>query len=131
MTAITSFPPKMNQHMMDVMTSMGWDEKAFVPIANETNRKLMAEIRLLQEEKAKKASLQELLKERVTWLKQHVDHCHSDIARNLVCCLIIKMSNALHLSMCPRDIRIALPIDPQGHEGYTLRPHRPSSPSNF
>lgn len=85
MAPLANYPPKMNQHMFDVMASMGWDEKAFVPIANETNTKLMASIRLLQEEKAKKSALHETLTERVAWLKQHIDNCNGDIARNLVC----------------------------------------------
>lgn len=84
MAVLTSFPPKIDQHMMSVMASMGWDDKAFVPIANESNKKLMVEIKWLQEVRAKKSSLQEMLKERVVWLKQHIDHCHSDVSRNMV-----------------------------------------------
>lgn len=67
------------------MLLLGWNEKAFVPIASEENRQLMDAIRQLQHERERQANAEEQLRDRVVWLKQHVDNSGSDIQRNLVC----------------------------------------------
>lgn len=84
LSPMPTLPAKMNQHVQDVMALLGWNEKAFVPIANDDNRQLMDVIRQLQNERTRKVSLDEQLTDRVAWLKQHIDSSGNDIQRNLV-----------------------------------------------
>lgn len=85
-TSMTISPavPKLNPHVQDVMALIGWNEKAFVPIANDENRQLMDAIRVLEHGKENKCGLKEQLGERVIWLKQHVENSQGDLQRNLV-----------------------------------------------
>lgn len=87
MTAVqlSPMPPKLNPHVQEVMALMGWNEKAYVPIASEQNRQLMDTIRRLQHDYERKVVLDEQLRDRVVWLKQHLDNNGHDIQRNLVC----------------------------------------------
>lgn len=95
--SISPAVPKLNPHVQDVMALIGWNEKAFVPIANEENRTLMDAIRVLEHDKQKKSGIQEQLGERVIWLKQHVENSQGDIQRNLVLIFLFDIYGAILL----------------------------------
>lgn len=82
--SVSPMPPRMNSHVQEVMSLIGWNEKAYVPIANAANRQLMDDIRRMQHDHEHKSMLDEQLRDRVEWLKQHLDNSGQDIQRNLV-----------------------------------------------
>lgn len=79
--AVTS---DMNQHVAAVMETMGWPEDAFIPIANEENRKLMESIEHQMETKQRKISHLDQLNERVKLLRDHHRNAETGIIENLV-----------------------------------------------
>lgn len=79
--AITS---DMNQHVAAVMQAMGWPEDAFIPIANDENRKLMENIEQEMETKKMKISHRDKLTERVHLLNEHYRNAEIGIVENLV-----------------------------------------------
>lgn len=74
----------MNQHMAAVMETMGWPEDAFVPIANEENRKLMENIERQMEVNKMKISHRDQLNERVKLLRDHHRNAETGFIENLV-----------------------------------------------
>lgn len=74
----------LNQHINAVMGTMGWPEDAFMPIANDENRKLMESIEQQMEAKRMKTEHREQLNERVKLLKEHHHNAQNGIVQNLV-----------------------------------------------
>lgn len=74
----------MNQHVAAVMEAMGWPEDAFIPIANEENRKLLESIEQQMEIKQLKISHRDQLNERVKLLRDHHHNAETGIIENLV-----------------------------------------------
>lgn len=74
----------MNQHVAAVMETMGWPEDAFIPIANDENRKLMESIEQQMEAKRMKISHRDQLNERVKLLNDHHRNAETGIIENLV-----------------------------------------------
>lgn len=74
----------MNQHMATVMETMGWPEDAFIPIANDENRRLMESIEQQIEAKRMKIHHRDQLKDRVKLLNDHHFNTESGIIENLV-----------------------------------------------
>lgn len=74
----------MNQHVAAVMEAMGWSEDAFIPIANEENRKLMESIEHQMETKRMKIGHCDQLNERVKLLNDHHRNAETGIIENLV-----------------------------------------------
>lgn len=81
-----------NQHIQAVLDKMGFTDDAFVPIANDRNRQLMQRMQQLISEKSTKSNLNEQLKDRVKWLKEHFQNAQVDIQQNMVCSLKIHIS---------------------------------------
>lgn len=75
---------ELNQHINAVMASMEWPEDAFVPIANEENRKLMEHLQNLSNDKIDKAKHLKQLAERLNLLRDHYHDAQADIAQNMV-----------------------------------------------
>lgn len=75
---------EINQHINAVMETMNWPEDAFVPIANEENRKLMDRLQQLLETKDNKANHLKQLNERTELLRAHYKDAETDINQNLV-----------------------------------------------
>lgn len=80
----------MNQLVATVMETMDWPADAFIPIANDENRKLMESIEQQIEAKKLKISHRDQLSERVKLLNDHYHNTESGIIENLV--------NGLHIS---------------------------------
>lgn len=77
-------PGDMNQHVAAVIEAMGWPEDAFIPIANDDNRKLMESIEQQLEAKKMKISHRDQLNERVQLLRDHHRNAEIGIGENLV-----------------------------------------------
>lgn len=75
---------EINQHVTSVMEAMHWPDDAFVPIANEENRKLMDRMQQLMEIRKTKSMHLEQLTERVKLLRIHFENADSDAFQNLV-----------------------------------------------
>lgn len=73
-----------NQHISAVMESMGWPEDAFMPIANDENRRLMESIEQEMEAKKMKTEHREQLTDRVKMLKDHFQNAQIGVVQNLV-----------------------------------------------
>lgn len=73
-----------NQHINAVMETMGWPEDAFIPIANDENRRLMRQIEEQMEAKKMKTEHRVQLNERVNLLKEHHQNTEAGINQNLV-----------------------------------------------
>lgn len=74
----------MNEHLTAVMEAMGWPEDAFIPIANEENRKLMESIEKQMEIKQMKISHRDQLNGRVKLLMDHHRTAEAAVIENLV-----------------------------------------------
>lgn len=73
-----------NQHISAVMESMGWPEDAFMPIANNENRRFMESIEQEMEAKKMKTEHREQLTDRVKMLKDHFQNAQIGVVQNLV-----------------------------------------------
>lgn len=73
-----------NLHINAVMEAMGWPEDAFMPIANEENRRLMQNIEKGMEVKKMKIEHRVQLNERVNLLNEHLQNTEAGIGQNLV-----------------------------------------------
>lgn len=82
---------EINQHINAVMETMKWPDDAFVPIANEENRKLMECLQDLMSEKYHRAEYYKRLSDRLFLLKDHHQNAQSDIVQNLVSILNTKL----------------------------------------
>lgn len=74
----------LNQHINAVMGTMSWPEDAFMPIANDENRKLMESIEQQMEAKRMKTEHRDQLTERVKLLKEHHQNAQTGVVQNLV-----------------------------------------------
>ncbi|XP_031638654.1 coiled-coil domain-containing protein 39 [Contarinia nasturtii] len=73
----------MNQHISAVMETIGWPEDAFMPIANDENRRLMENIEQYMEAKKMKTQHRNQLTERVNMLKDHFQNAQNGVIQNL------------------------------------------------
>lgn len=72
------------QHINAVMETMGWPEDAFIPIANDENRRLMQRIEEQIAAKNMKTEHRAQLDERVQLLRDHHQNTSAGIIQNLV-----------------------------------------------
>lgn len=72
------------QHINSVMETMGWPEDAFIPIANDENRRLMQRIEEQIDAKNMKTEHRAQLDERVKLLRDHHENTSAGIIQNLV-----------------------------------------------
>lgn len=81
-----------NQHIAAVLDSMGWPDDAFIPIANDENRRLLENIEQQMEEKKMKTFHLDRLVERVKLLNDHYQNAEIGVIQNLVreCVLFVK-----------------------------------------
>lgn len=81
-----------NQHIAAVLDSMGWPDDAFIPIANDENRRLLENIEQQMEEKKMKTFHRDRLVERVKLLNDHYQNAEIGVIQNLVreCVLFVK-----------------------------------------
>lgn len=73
-----------DKHINAVMQSLNWPDDAFMPIANDENRRLMNRMEELITAKDKKSKFLEQLEERVKWFSEHHQNAKADFTLNLV-----------------------------------------------
>lgn len=73
-----------NQHIAAVLDSMGWPDDAFLPIANDENRRLLENIEQQMEAKKMKTSHRDRLVERVKLLNDHLQNAEIGVIQNMV-----------------------------------------------
>lgn len=80
-----------NQHISAVIEAMGWPEDAFMPIANDENRRLIESIEQEMEAKKMKTEHRDQLGERTKMLKDHFQRAQVGVIQNLVSCFLHTM----------------------------------------
>lgn len=73
-----------NPHFNTIMEMIDWPDDAFVPVANEENRKLMEHLQQLIETKENQGKHLKELDQRVKLLTDHYQNAQSDMLQNLV-----------------------------------------------
>lgn len=73
-----------NPHLNTIMEMINWPDDAFVPVANDENRKLMEQLQQLIETKENQGNHLKQLDRRVKLLTEHYQNAQSDVLQNLV-----------------------------------------------
>lgn len=72
------------QQIAELMSSMGWTDGSFVPIANEENKILMEQMQHRSDEKEHKVELERQLKDRLQRLTKNSGNTQQTIEENSV-----------------------------------------------
>ncbi len=72
------------QQIAELMSSMGWTDGTFVPIANDENKMLMEQMQHLNDEKEHKVQLQRQFNDRVQRLINNLGNTQQGIQENSV-----------------------------------------------
>lgn len=72
------------QQIAELMSSMGWTDGSFVPIANEENKMLMEQMQHRSDEKEHKVELERQLKDRLQRLTKNSGNTQQTIEENSV-----------------------------------------------